>query len=96
MRHQRRGAREDPLADDGVALHERPLLWVERAGLEEDRVGDRGLPDVVQLGGEHDTLDFVVVEAKVTGGALGQRGDVVDVDPKHVVALFEHPLENLL
>ncbi len=47
-KRRRRG--DDPLADQGVPLHEVPLVLVERAGLAEDRLGHRRLADVVQLG----------------------------------------------
>ena len=49
---------QDLPADDRVALHQRALGLVERLGLEEDRVGDRDLADVVQQEAE---LDLRVV-----------------------------------
>ena len=43
---------DDPLADQGVALDELPFVGVERARLAEDRLGNGGFADVVQLGGD--------------------------------------------
>ncbi len=42
------GAAHEPVALLGVGLDDRALLGRERAGLEQDRVGDRDLADVVQ------------------------------------------------
>ena len=42
---------QDALADDGVLLHQHPLVVVERPVLVQDRVGDADLADVVEEGG---------------------------------------------
>ena len=39
---------DDARAFVGMALHQRPLLLGEARGLQEDRVRDRELPDVVE------------------------------------------------
>ena len=66
-RHLGQGGRggQDPLADQRVAAHEAPLLVVQRAGLAEDRVRDRELADLVQLGGQRDVRELVVREAEL-------------------------------
>ena len=51
-RGERWRCEDDALADHRVAAHELPLVLVERAGLVEDLVRDRGLADVVKLGRE--------------------------------------------
>ena len=60
---------EDPLADQRVAAHERPLVAVERAGLVEDRVRDRELADVVQGGGDA----HVLAAARASGRGARRR-----------------------
>jgi len=43
-------------------------VFVQRAALAQDRVGDRGLADVVQLGGERDALRLVIGEPEPRRG----------------------------
>jgi len=93
---ERRRAGEDALADDRVSTHERPLLCVEWTGLEEDRVGDRGLADVVQIRCQHDPLDLGLVETELQRRLSGDLGDAVEVDAEHLIALLEHPPQDLL
>ena len=57
------GACQDSLADDGVLPHHFPLVFIERAGLEQDGVRDPELADVVQTAGVKNQLHF-------TGGQL--------------------------
>ena len=57
-------ADDDPLADQRVAADELPLVRVQRAGLGEDRVRDRDLADVVQLGGVAHALGLVSVRPR--------------------------------
>ena len=65
---------DDALADQRVAADERPLVLVERPGLVEDRVGDRDLADVVQLGGVADAARPPRRrQAEPAGGRLGER-----------------------
>ena len=71
------GGGEDALADDWVAADVGPLVGVEGAGLVEDGFRDGDLADVVQLGGEADSLDLFLGQAQVTGGFSGEGGDVV-------------------
>jgi len=73
-RHQRRCDAEDPLADDGVAAHERPLLVVQRTGLGEDAVRDRHLADVQQLGGAHDLVERLGRQAEPAARLARQPG----------------------
>ena len=78
-RCQRGRGGDDALADHRVAAHELPLVVVERARLVQDRVGDRGLADVVELGRERDQLDLVLGEPEPLGGPLGQPGHAAEV-----------------
>ena len=79
---ERGRALRDPLADQRVALHELPLVGVERAGLVEDRARDGDLADVVQLGRDHDALDLVLVETEAARDLRGQRRHLVGVPPQ--------------
>lgn len=56
-----------------MALHLGRLLDRELAGLEEDRVGDANLADVVEEARRSDQLDALALEAD----AAGERGTVV-------------------
>jgi hypothetical protein len=68
-RLQRRRHLDDCLADHPVAAHEHALVLVERAGLGQDRVGDRDVADVVQLGGARDDVARLRAKARRGGGA---------------------------
>ena len=48
----RRAAFEDVVAHAGMVFHRRIFIGIERALLEEDRVGDSDLADVVHRRGE--------------------------------------------
>src|SRR5438067_5225495 len=56
--------RDDPLAELGVRLHQRPLLGGQAARLGEDRRGDADLADVVEEGAELEPLERRRVEAE--------------------------------
>ena len=62
-RRQRRRRPHDPLADQRVLADEQALVGIERSGLEQDRVRQRDLADVMQLGPALDVL-----------GPRGRRG----------------------
>ena len=58
---------QHPLALDGVGLHDRPLLVVERAGLVDDLVGHGDLADVVQQRAHLGLALRVLVDAHLLG-----------------------------
>ena len=64
---------DDSFADLAVALHVAAFPGVERSGLVEDRVGDRCLPDVVELGRARDIETtqrlIVTLSGQVPSGA---------------------------
>ncbi len=62
-----------------MLAHELPLLLVEGTGLLEDRVGDRHLADVVELGGPGDGGDLDRREVHRLGDRDGNRRDGVSV-----------------
>ena len=72
-------ASDDPLADQRVAAHERPLVLVELAGLVEDRVGNRSLADVVELGRQLDPFDLVLRKAEPLRGQPREPRDPAEM-----------------
>ena len=70
----------------GVGLDDRALLGRERAGLEQDRVGDRDLADVVQRRGVAEPLAEVGVHADVFGQQRREAPDALDVRAGVLVA----------
>ena len=56
---------DDARALLGVALHQRPLLGRERGGLQQDRVGDRELADVVEERGVAEQVELRLGEAEL-------------------------------
>ena len=60
---------EHPLALDGVGLHDRPLVVVQRPGLVDDLVGHGDLADVVQQRAELGGAAGVLVELHPLGDA---------------------------
>ena len=72
---ERRRAQQDPLGDHRVAADELPLLGGERAGLVEDRVRDRHLPDVVQLRRQPRARDLLVGQLELDRERLGELDD---------------------
>ena len=59
-------AAEHALADQGVAVHLGAFGRRQRAGLEQDRVRDRDLADIVQAAGDPDE---VAVEAELAASS---------------------------
>src|SRR5207249_7501458 len=80
---------EDPFTDDDVALHERPLGFVQGAGLVEDRVRNRELADVVQLRRTVKLRNLGFVDSKAARDRDGQLGDAVDMVADVWMALAE-------
>ena len=70
----------------GVGLDDRALLGRQRAGLQQDRVGDRHLADVVQRRGVAQPLAEVRVHADVFGQQDGEASDALDVRAGVLVA----------
>ena len=64
------GSRKESMADLGVALHRPALLIGERASLEQDLVGDRDLPDVMERTGFTQQSTPVLVETKAARDLL--------------------------
>ena len=60
---------EDPFAELGMRPDQRPLLLGQRPGLEQDRVRDPDLADVVEERAELQPLQRVVVEAELAADA---------------------------
>ena len=78
-REQAAHALEHPLPLDGVGLHDRPLLVVERARLVDDLVRDRDLADVVQQRAELGGAAGVLVDPEPVGDGHGELDDVLGV-----------------
>src|SRR5207248_2953928 len=70
--HRRLAAGEDFGANRRVCLDPRTLEAGQRAGLEQDRVRDADLADVVEWRGPPDQLDIRTVEPQ-SRGQLGAR-----------------------
>ena len=86
---QRRAALgEDPRADRGVRLDDLELLVGEPVGLEQDRVRDRDLAQVVQRRGAADQVDLVVGQPHPPAQAGGHRAHALGVLPRVVVAVL--------
>src|ERR1700730_6227611 len=86
---ERRRRDQDALSDKGVTAHELPLLLVERAGLVQDRFRDRDLADVVELAGELDAFQLVLVEFEALGRHLGELSNRSGMFTEAGVALVE-------
>ena len=63
----------------GVALHLLVLGVRETSGLEEDRVGDTDLADVVEIAADPDRPAFVFVEAERFGDLLADDAELAAV-----------------
>ena len=76
-------------ADGGVRLHHEPLVGVERAGLVQDVVRQRGLADVVERRAVFQRADEVLVEERGErrrrGGLLRQHA-AIPLEPQQVRA----------
>ena len=80
------GAAQQPVALLGVGLHDRALLGGERAGLQQDRVGDRDLADVVQRCRVAEPLAELAVEPGLLGEQRREAPDPLDVRAGVLVA----------
>ena len=67
------GGGQDSLAGDRVLAHEGPFLLGQRTGLAQDRLGDRDLADVVQLGAEGDQLDLIAGQPERRAVPIARR-----------------------
>ena len=73
------GRGDDSLAQDRVLSHELPLVVVEGGRLVQDGVGDRDLPDVVQLRGAAEGGELSGGQAEVLAHCRSQGLDGVPV-----------------
>ncbi len=91
LRHlvQRGGGVEDALPDLAVTDHEPPLVVGQRPRLRQDLLGDRDLPDVVELGRAADPRELVGLEAESVRDRLREVGDLVAVLAELWVAFEE-------
>ncbi len=85
----------DPLerlgAPDHVALHYRPLLVVEAAGLLQDLVGHADLADVVYPGGQREVGLVVSGELEALPDRRGQAHDLLSVPAEIAVPEIDQP-----
>ena len=83
----RRGrSAQQPVALLGVRLDDRTLLGRQRPGLEQDRVGDRHLADVVQRRRVAELLAELRVHADLFGQQRREAADALDVRARVLVA----------
>ena len=87
------GAAQQAVALLGVGLDDRALLGGERAGLQQDRVGDRDLADVVQRRGVAHQLAELAVEADLLGEQRREAPDALDVRAGVLVAELDRHRE---
>ncbi len=87
------GAPQQPVALLGVGLHDRALLRGERAGLQQDRVGDRDLAHVVQGGRIAEALAELPLEADPLGEQRREAPDPFDVRAGVLVAELDRHRE---
>ena len=73
------GAPHEPVALLGVGLDDRALLRRQRAGLQEDRVGDRDLADVMERSGVFEPLAELCVHPDVLSEQDREAADALDV-----------------
>jgi hypothetical protein len=76
---QRGRGGEHPLPDNGVLSNQLPALVVERSGLIEDRVRDRHLANVVELGSLLESVNGVPRQAQPLADRERQLRDFGDV-----------------
>ncbi len=55
-----------PIANQRVPLHDGGLFGVERTGLEQNRVGNADLPDIVQVAALGKSLEVLVRQSELT------------------------------
>ena len=66
-----------------------PFLGRERAGLQEDAVGDAHLADVVEQGPTADVFELLLDDAQLVGQEQGQAGDALAVARGLLVAQLQ-------
>ena len=93
--HLRLAVGEHARAEHRVRLDDLELLVGELAGLEQDRVRDRDLAEVVQRRGLADEPDEAVVHAHVARHPGGERADPLGVLGRVVVAVLRRQREPL-
>ena len=93
---QSRRSADDPGADQGVLVHEPPLLLGQRAAFLQDRIGDRDLADVVQLRGVTHLLDLMLGEREDPRDVDCKLGDIGDVIGKARVSLGDGAQKDVL
>ena len=86
---ERRRGGDDPLPDERVLADEHPLVVVERAGLGQDRVGDRHLAEVVQLARLPEHVELVPGEAQTLADGGDEIADAVQMVVQLGLALVE-------
>ena len=87
------GAAQQAVALLGVGLYDRALLGGQRAGLEQDRVGDRHLADVVQGRGVADASAELGAHPDRFGQQRGEASDALDVGTGVLVAKLDRHRE---
>ena len=78
-----------------VLLHHVPFVLVQRPGLQQDRVGDADLADVVQARGEGELRERRLVQFEPLAELAGQLHHVLGVVPRVVVAHVDRLGERL-
>ena len=91
---RRGGATEETMALLGVRLDDRPLGGRQGPGLQEDRVGDRHLPDVVQRSSVAQTRTECDVDADVIRESRREPADALDVRASVLVAELDRHRES--
>ena len=72
-----------------MRLDDRSLLGGQRAGLEQDRIGDRHLADVVQRRGEFELHAELLIHPDLLGKERGEVSDPLDVGAGVLVAVLD-------
>ncbi len=83
QRHAQVGDRREQIVGEGrVLAHDRPLVVGERAGLEQNAVGDAHLADIVEQGAAPDMHQLGLANAHVPGQLHRQVGDSAGHGPR--------------
>jgi hypothetical protein len=96
--HLRSAVREHAGTEHGMRLDDLELLGLQSAGLEQDRVRDRDLAEVVQRRGLADQPDHAVALIQPARHPRRQRGDALGVLGRVVVPVLgraREPLERV-
>ena len=87
----------DPLerlgTPDHVALHDRPLLVVQAAGLLQDPIGHADLADVVHLGGQREVVLVVSGDLEALPDRRGQAHYLLSVTAEIAVSEIDQPAQ---